>query len=101
MVLPAAIFSALRTDAFNGSKYVSDFLSGKIEVFQLVLPMVTITGREPHPLFIRPKQFVIIFDCFFGTDKKCQAPADEPWYNQTFALILNRFVNILINLLII
>jgi len=48
---PFLIASFFRTSAFKGSRYESDFLSGKIDVLQLVLPIVTRTGNDPHPLF--------------------------------------------------
>ena len=63
-----------------------DFLSGKIDVFQTVLPRVTSTGREPQPRAFFPNVFLISSDCFFVIVRKCQ-PA-IPGYSQTLERIL-------------
>lgn len=41
--------SALRTDALTGKTKQPDFLSGKIDVRQVDVPIETSTGIEPKP----------------------------------------------------
>ena len=65
------IFSFLRISALSGKRYPPDCLSGNIEVFQLVLPVITVTGIDPHPRLGVPKDFFISSDCFLGTETKC------------------------------
>ena len=50
-VSPAVIRSRFRTWAFRGRRYAFAFLSGNIEVSQVVFPKVARTGTDPHPLF--------------------------------------------------
>ena len=69
---PTFIFSFFRTSALSGKRYVFDLLSGKMDVFHIVFPMVTATGIEPHPFAIFPNRFLISEDCFWGMVIKCQ-----------------------------
>jgi hypothetical protein len=52
--------SALRTVAFSGSKWDPVDVCGKIDVSQVVTPIVTRTGNEPNPRASLPNNFVII-----------------------------------------
>ena len=63
--------SAFLTDAFKGSMYVPDFLSGKIEVFHDVFCIVTATGSDPHPRLKSLYVSCISPDIFLGTVTKC------------------------------
>lgn len=78
--------SFFRTEALSGSRYVPDFLSGKIEVFHLVFLIVTMTGSDPQPFALAPYFSLISVDCFFGIPRKCH-PA-MPGYNHTSDFIL-------------
>lgn len=49
-------FSFWRISFFIGKMYVL-CLSGNIEVFQLVLPILAITGTDPKPLGLKSKLF--------------------------------------------
>ncbi len=83
------ICSFLRTSALRGKRYPPDCLSGNMDVFHVVLPIVTVTGIEPQPRLGVPKDFFISSDCFLGTAIKCH-PA-MPGYRKTFDLILKTF----------
>ena len=61
------------------------FLSGKIDVFQVVMPISTTTGKEPQPRENSLNLFCISAESFFGTVTKCQA-AVPPGYSQTATL---------------
>src|SRR3989338_65626 len=72
LILPPSLtFSFLRTSALSGRRYAPDFLSGKIDVFQLVLPIVTVTGSEPQPRDNTLNFFLMPSDCFLGRVMKC------------------------------
>ncbi|OGE94438.1 MAG: hypothetical protein A3B10_01400 [Candidatus Doudnabacteria bacterium RIFCSPLOWO2_01_FULL_44_21] len=83
IIFPVAICSFFLTSDFKGNKYAPIFLSGKIEVFQLVLPIVAVTGSEPKPAAMSPNNFLIIPESFLGTVTKCHAA--NPGYNHTLA----------------
>lgn len=83
-VSPASRPSFLRTNAFTGRRYVPDFVSGKIDVAQVVLLMVTETGSEPHPRAFLPNVVFISSDSFLGTVIKCHA-AEPPGYTHNVA----------------
>ncbi len=68
------IFSALRTAALVGNKYVPDFLSGNIDVFHFVFPTVTSTRMEPNPTAFVPYFFLISSETFLSTCKNRHAP---------------------------
>src|SRR3989344_5963348 len=55
---PASMPSARRTWDLGGRRWVSECLSGKIEVFQLLLPRVTFTLIEPKPPAFFPYFFL-------------------------------------------
>ena len=90
MVSPALIASFFRTSAFRGKRYESDFLSGKIDVFQLVLPIVARTGNDPQPLLECPKKKSMSFLVFLEILTKCQGAS--PGYSHTLARTTNVFV---------
>ena len=64
---------------------MSAFVSGKIEVFQFVLPMVTEIGKEPQPRASEPYNVLISLEILLGTVRKCQL-AVSPGYTHNFAL---------------
>lgn len=61
-----------------------------MDVFHVVLPAVTETGIEPHPLLGVPKFFLISSDSFFDTLTKCHA-AFSTGYSHTSDRILYFF----------
>ena len=69
--MSTARFSFWRISFLTGKRYVL-FLSGKIEVFQLVLPTLTLTGMEPKPFGLKSKLLFIslLISSFMVT--KCQ-----------------------------
>lgn len=81
-VASSSMFSLLRTCALSGRRYVPDFLSGKIEVFQMVFRIDTETGSEPHPFACLPKDSLIAKDSFLGSIRNLQALI--PGYTKTF-----------------
>ncbi len=74
---PSSSCSFLRTAAFTGNKYVLDLLSGNIDVFHDVSPIVTITGIDPQPRRIGACFFCIAAASRTGKDKKYQAALPE------------------------
>jgi hypothetical protein len=74
IVSPLIMSALLRTDALSGRRYVLVLLSGNIDVFQLVWPIVAMTGSEPQPRFNALKRALISLDLFLGMVMKCQAP---------------------------
>src|SRR3981081_1534455 len=55
-------------------KVAPRFLSGKIDVFQLVRPTVAITRIEPHVLLQCAARQAISLDCLPDSVMKCHAP---------------------------
>ena len=84
-VSPSLSFSFLRTDAFTG-KTNSPSLVGKILVFHLVFPIVTITLILPKPLAFGILAAFIFFESVLLIVKKCQA-ALSVLYFQSFVLV--------------
>ncbi len=70
---PALIFSFFRTSDLRGKRYAPDFLSGKMDVLQFVLPIVVMTGSEPKPRANAPNIFFMSSDSLQGSVTKCQA----------------------------
>jgi len=90
MASPALIASLFRISFFRGKRYESDFLSGKIDVFQLVFPIVARTGNDPQPLLECPKKKSISSLVFVGILTKCQGVS--PGYSHTLARTTNVFI---------
>ncbi len=86
MALFGLMLSALRILALSGNIKQPLLLSGKIDVFQTLLPMVALTGNEPNPRCMPAKLFFIFVVSALGTDTKYQAAS--PGYTHTLLLNL-------------
>ncbi len=73
----AEIFSFFLISVLRGKRYVPLFLSGNMEVFQVVVPMVALTFNEPQPRLKALKRLVICRAWSLGIEIKCQAAIPE------------------------
>ncbi len=86
---PTSSFSFWRTSFFIGRTYALCSLLGKMLVFQVEEPMVTVTGTEPKPLrFVSVWKLFISVEISLGTVMKCQE-AFAADHSHNFSLKMN------------